>query len=596
MRKSYVAAIGIFVFLYIVPLGIRPLIIPDETRYAEIPREMVVSGNWIVPKLNGLRYFEKPVLGYWLNALSIELFGENAFAVRFPSAMATGLSAFIIFLLLRRFSEESIAVISAALIFLTSFIVYGVGTFNVLDSMLAVFVTASMASFFFAHAAGASSKKKKGLLFLFGVFCGLAFLTKGFLGFAIPVVGIVPFMIWERRFKDLLFIPWIPIAGAVLTALPWVVLIHIKEPDFWHFFIWNEHIKRFLSSVAQHHESFWYYSYLFPAAALPWIFFLPAAVMGLKKQGIGSHLKIRMFVRDQGEAEDQPAGILKHVEDLRRGLNADIGQKDFFEMASKISMTRYAICWFFFPFLFFSVAKGKILTYILPCFPPFAILMSMGIKRYLDTGGKKVFSIAAGSLAFLSVILSVALITIQIVGFKGFKPYTQAWQWGLGVASLMMLGFLLIVSARVLNHKIKLILVISAPLLLLFSINFMMPDLTIEHKAPGAFLLRHKDKVTPQTLLVSDEDPMGAVCWFYKRDDVYLLEGGGEVSYGLNYKDAKFRSLNLEKFKDMITKTAGKNKVVLVAKSEKYTRWKQRLPKPVYEDSNGKGGFVFVQY
>jgi 4-amino-4-deoxy-L-arabinose transferase len=318
--------------------------------------------------------------------------------------------------------------------------------------------------------------------------------------------------------------------------------------------------------------------------------------MGLKKQGIGSHLKIRMFVRDQGEAEDQPAGILKHVEDLRRGLNADIGQKDFFEMASKVSMTRYAICWFFFPFLFFSVAKGKILTYILPCFPPFAILMSMGIKRYLDTGGKKVFSIAAGSLAFLSVILSVALITIQIVGFKGFKPYTQAWQWGLGVTSLMMFGFLLIVSARVLNHKIKLIFVISAPLLLLFSINFMMPDLTIEHKAPGAFLLRHKDKVTPQTLLVSDEDPMGAVCWFYKRDDVYLLEGGGEVSYGLNYKDAKFRSLNLEKFKDMITKTAGKNKVVLVAKSEKYTRWKQRLPKPVYEDSNGKGGFVFVQY
>ncbi|MGA8181695.1 MAG: phospholipid carrier-dependent glycosyltransferase, partial [Desulfobacterales bacterium] len=133
MRKSYVAAFGIFVFLYILPLGIRPIIIPDESRYAEIPREMIASGNWIVPKLNGLRYFEKPVLGYWLNALSIELFGENAFAVRFPSAMATGLSAFIIFLLVRRFSGELSAEISAALIFLTSFIVYGIGTFNILD-------------------------------------------------------------------------------------------------------------------------------------------------------------------------------------------------------------------------------------------------------------------------------------------------------------------------------------------------------------------------------------------------------------------------------------------------------------------------------
>ena len=547
MRKSYVAAFGIFVFLYIVPLGIRPVIIPDETRYAEIPREMIVSGNWIVPKLNGLRYFEKPVLGYWLNALSIELFGENAFAVRFPSAMATGLSAFIVFLLVRRFSEEFIAAISAALILLTSFVVYGVGTFNILDSMLAVFLTASMASFFFAHTA-ASNRTKQAFLFLFGVFCGLAFLTKGFLAFAIPVVAIIPFMIWERRFKDLLLIPWIPIAGAALTALPWVVLIHIKAPDFWHYFIWIEHIKRFLSSGAQHHESFWYYSYLFPAAALPWIFFLPAAVMGLKKQGI------------------------------------------------KASMTRYAICWFLFPFLFFSVSKGKILTYILPCFPPFAILMSIGMKKYLETGGKKVFSIGAGSLAFLSMILTVALILIQIVGFNGFKPYTQAWKWGLGVAGLMLLGFILIIAARALNHKTRLMLVISAPLALLFSINFMLPDLTVEHKAPGAFLLHQKDRVTPHTLLVSDEDPMGAVCWFYKRDDVYLLGGGGEVSYGLNYEDAKYRSLNLEKFKDLIIKAAGNDKVVLVAKSEKYARWKQRLPKPRYEDSNGKGGFVFVEY
>jgi 4-amino-4-deoxy-L-arabinose transferase len=547
MKKWYLTAIGIFVFLYIVPLGIRPIIIPDESRYAEIPREMIASGNWIVPKLNGLRYFEKPVLGYWLNALSIELFGEDAFAVRFPSAMATGLSAFIIFLLIRRFSGELIAGISAALIFLTSFIVYGIGTFNILDSILDMFVTASMASFFFAHAA-ASAKKKQGFLLLFGIFCGLAFLTKGFLAFAIPVLVIVPFMIWERRFKEFILMSWIPIAGAVLTALPWVILIHLKAPDFWHFFIWNEHIRRFLSSGAQHHESIWYYTYLFPAAALPWTFFFPAAIMGLKKKGI------------------------------------------------KASMTRYAICWFFFPFLFFSISKGKILTYILPCFPPFAILMSFGINKYLETEGKKVFSIAAMSLAILAVTLSAALITIQIVGFEGFKPYSQAWKWTLGVTGLMMLAFLLIIAARVWDHKTKFIFVVSAPLLLLFFSNFIMPDMTIEHKSPGAFLLRHKDKIKTNTLLVADEDPMGAVCWFYKRSNVYLLGGGGELSYGLKYEDAKHRSLNLEEFKDLIIKSAGKEQVVLVAKSDKYTRWKQRLPEPVYEDSSGKGGFVFVQY
>ena len=148
MRKSYIVIIGIFLLLYILPLGIRPIIIPDESRYAEIPREMIASGDWIVPRLNGLRYFEKPVMGYWLNALSIKLFGENAFAVRFPSAAATGLSAFMVFLLIRRFSGGTTAATQAALIFLTSFIVFGIGTFNILDSMLAMFVTASMTSFF----------------------------------------------------------------------------------------------------------------------------------------------------------------------------------------------------------------------------------------------------------------------------------------------------------------------------------------------------------------------------------------------------------------------------------------------------------------
>ena len=79
-----------FLLIYILPLGFRPLVIPDESRYAEIPREMIATGDWTVPRLNGLRYFEKPVLGYWLNAMSIQSFGENAFAARFPSAMATG--------------------------------------------------------------------------------------------------------------------------------------------------------------------------------------------------------------------------------------------------------------------------------------------------------------------------------------------------------------------------------------------------------------------------------------------------------------------------------------------------------------------------
>ena len=138
--------------------------------------------------------------------------------------------------------------------------------------------------------------------------------------------------------------------------------------------------------------------------------------------------------------------------------------------------------------------------------------------------------------------------------------------------------------------------VACAPMLMLLGANVMMPDLTIEHKAPGAFLMRHAHRIQPDTLLVADEDPMGAVCWFYKRNDVYILEGGGEVSYGLEYEDAKYRSLNLTQFRDFILKNAEKGQVVLIAKSRKYEPWKENLPEPLYEDTNGKGGYVFVQY
>ena len=101
MKYASAGLIVLFLLLYILPLGVRPIVIPDEARYCEIPREMLVSGDWVVPRLNGLRYFEKPVLGYWVTAASMALFGQNPFAARLPSAAATGLSALLLFLLVR---------------------------------------------------------------------------------------------------------------------------------------------------------------------------------------------------------------------------------------------------------------------------------------------------------------------------------------------------------------------------------------------------------------------------------------------------------------------------------------------------------------
>ena len=91
VRTAMLLVILAYIVIYLLPLGLRPLSTPDETRYGEIPREMIQTGDWAVPHLVGLRYFEKPPLGYWLNAISISVFGENNFAIRLPTAPPSAL-------------------------------------------------------------------------------------------------------------------------------------------------------------------------------------------------------------------------------------------------------------------------------------------------------------------------------------------------------------------------------------------------------------------------------------------------------------------------------------------------------------------------
>lgn len=547
MKKSSIAVIGLFLLLYILPLGVRPIVIPDESRYAEVAREMLVSGDWVVPHLNGVRYFEKPVLDYWLNALSVMLFGENAFAIRFPSAVAVGVSALILFLLVKRFAGGYSAGLLAAAVLLTCLEVFGVGTFSVLDSTFSMFATAAMVSFFFAYMEW-RPKKRAAFLALFGVFCGLAFLTKGFIAFAIPVVAIVPFLIWERGWKKLVKICWLPLVFALLVSFPWAVMVHLREPDFWHFFFWNEHIRRFMSDSAQHNKSLWYFFLLFPGAALPWTFLFPAVISGMK------------------------------------------------QMRFENPVIRFAICWFLLPFLFFSASNGKLLTYILPCFPPLAILITTGLHNYFMNRGRKAFLIGALLFSLVTAIFAVTLASVQIAGPDGFKPFAQTWKWGLTIAAFLSWTLFLLFSVRQSDDQKKIILYGAAPILFMFSTSFLVPDLIRKHKAPGEFLLHYSHSIRPDTILVSDKDLVGSVCWFYKQSDVYVLGGGGELSYGLHYDDSKHRLLSPDQFRRLVLKNRGTGRVILVARARKYKDWMQSLPKRLFEDSNGNVGFVFARF
>jgi 4-amino-4-deoxy-L-arabinose transferase len=554
MKRVSIALFVLFVFVYILPLGFRPLTIPDETRYGEIPREMVTSGDWVVPRLNGLKYFEKPPFGYWANAVSILTFGENAFALRIPSALSVIVSALMIFLLVRKFSHEGSASVLAPTIFLTCPLVLAIGHINLLDSLLSMFLTGALVCFFIAHMAG-NMRRKALFLALMGVFCGLAFLTKGFLAFAVPMLAIVPFLLWEGRFKELLRIPWIPMVTALVIVLPWALMIHFREGDFWNYFFWTEHISRFLNPIrGQHPKPPWYFLPILVGGALPWVAQSVAAIPTVLK----------------------------------------------FEM--KKPLIRFAMCWFLFPFLFFSVCSGKLIPYILPCFPPLAIVFAIGLSAYFEAGKTRSFSIAAWVLAILCglgglFLLFSGLVQMNWGAYEATRIYEpdEGGKWLAGSLGPLLWALLVICSTRMEDYRKSMVFYGVAVLAFFFLANFAVPNGTMDRRTPGKLLERNFSKVTPDAILVSNDNVIRAVCWFFKRDDVKVLEKVGELTYGLKHdpnKPGKF--LSVPALKELIRKNAGKRPVILVLIKDHYRDYTDQLPAPIFTDMDNH--FVFAVY
>lgn len=541
----------LFSVLYLLPLGVRPLFIQDETRYAEIPREMIATGDWVVPHANGLRYFEKPAMGYWLSAVSLLIFGENNFAVRFPSVLSIGLTALLLFALCRHhFDSRSRVPWMAPLVLLTSLGVAAIGTFAVLDTSLFLFLSATLTLFFLATEEEPGSVHERLLLLVAGIFAGFAFLTKGFLAFMVPVLTAGPYLVLQGRWRELLRLLWLPVMGATLAALPWSLLIHFREPNFWYHFFWNEHVRRFLADAAQHKQPFWFFMAVFPAMFIPWIFLLPAALVGLWSQKL-------------------------------------------FKGAAKRLM-QFSCCWFFFPFLFFSASSGKLVTYILPCFPPLAILTAMGLDAMTQSIKTKIVHYGIIAFALMTALAFILLSGLYLGGPEKTPLHAeQPWKIVLIDGVLVVMFMVLIASLRALRERKMILYALALPVLLL-SAHLVLPSTTLNMVAPGNLITRNLWKIPQQTSVLASDELALAACWYLKRQDIYLVEGGGELQYGLNYDDARQREMTPAEAGDFIRKHAGN--AVIITTQEKYSRWQPFLPIPVALDSNGKDGFVVASY
>ena len=554
-----------YTLVYLAPLGVRPLVAPDESRYAEVPREMVASGDWVVPQLNGLKYYEKPVMGYWVHALSQKVFGQSNFAVRLPCAASIGLVGLLIYTLLATtLGKEDSRVYLAPLIFLSSLGMFGIGTITVLDNVLNFFLTASVVSFYLASEKQSRSSGEKALLLMAGIFVGCAFMTKGFLAFVVPIISVIPYLLWQRRGKEIIRMLCWPAVSAVLVSLPWSIMIHLRDPEFWNFFFWHEHVKRFFSDNAQHHESFWYYFLFIIPLFLPWIFLIPAAFSGLFNESNRGEKLVRLI-----------------------GL---------------------CVCWFVFPFLFFSISNGKLATYILPCFAPLAILTAIGLYGSIK-GSRKFLGLGISIFTFLATVGLLAIIGTQILGSDLIPMPESTWKYSadslrysdtlwkptLIVSSLAFMVVLCFMALRCKHGEKKLVLLALSPVLLMIASCIALPDLTLVVKAPGIFLEKNIKSIPDNAIVISDPETVAAACWYLKRSDLFLFKGRGELKYGLARPDGKFRFLKYAEIQQLID-SKKERPIVLILKTKNWERNRLKFSEPHELSSSGRYGHSIVKY
>jgi len=253
----------------------RPLAHPDEGRYSEISREMAASGDWVTPRLNGIKYFEKPPLQYWASAAAFRLFGEMGFTAR-------------------RLAGTDAALLAVGVL-LSSPYFLGMGGVVTLDMGLTAWTTVAVCAFLLA-AAGPPGERRRWMLVAWAGMA-LAVLSKGLIGIVFPAAAVFLHCLVHRDWRLLARLEWARGAALFLAiTVPWFVLVSAANPEFPRFFFVHEHFERFLTKTHRREEPWWYFWPILFAGFLPWMLALvPAAVEGWRREAAAAGFPWRRF-------------------------------------------------------------------------------------------------------------------------------------------------------------------------------------------------------------------------------------------------------------------------------------------------------------
>ena len=351
-------AIGIF---YMAWLGSHPLMVPDEGRYADIGRAMLISGDYITPCLNGVTYLDKPILHYWLQASAMKLLGINEWAIRAWPALLGVLGCLLTYSAGRLLYNRRTGILAAAML-ATSPLYFCMSHYANLDLEVGVFISGALLAFIVWARDPTLKYRTAYILSAYG-FTGLAILTKGLIGLAFPAMIIGCWIFFLNRWKTLLQMRLI--SGILIMAfivLPWCILSQLKDSSFFQHFFIDEQIYRFLTKNFNNQQPVWFYFPVVLIGLFPWLVWLLQAV---------THATKAVNLSKQ-----------KHDTEL------------------------FLLLWPLLIFIFFTIPQSKTIGYMIPLIPPLVLL----IARYLDKiagAQNKVSKI----FCYLLVIITVAELT-----------------------------------------------------------------------------------------------------------------------------------------------------------------------------------------
>jgi len=313
-------------------LEYRSLINPDEGRYAEIPREMVASGDWTTPRLNDLKYFEKPPLQYWATSVAYKVFGEHQWTSRLWAGLTGFAGIFLVwFAGMKLFGREAGGY--AALLLGSSLLYALIGHINTLDMGVTLFITLGIVSLLIAQTRVDKSEQRNWMLIAWAGMA-LAVLSKGLMGIVLPGAALFIYCVVERDFSVLKRMHWLSgLAVFSLITMPWFVLVMKANPEFFDKFFIYEHYTRFTTKDLGRYQPWYYFIPILLAGALPWTVLMFDSLFRSLRCG-------------------------KHPEKL---FNAE----------------RFLLIWVVFVYLFFTVSGSKLPSYLLPMFPALALLMGV---------------------------------------------------------------------------------------------------------------------------------------------------------------------------------------------------------------------------